>query len=195
MCCECAGSSRLPDSRKDVPARQEAISPGIEKTDRPVPSFNSNSVTWPTGCLQALQAQLCFRFEPGSSGITEFNCQFSHHLSKSRKCNMRTVCSMEKGYSTACFSVPSPPPAPDCPQRDSWSENSQHHFMRLVFRSWNCWHHLCTRVKGQRCEDLFWQIVSCQVSEVLSCSAYMLITAVQTFESVPKVDPTLFHFV
>ena len=105
---------------------------------------------------------------------------------------MRTVCSMEKGYSTACFSVPSPPPAPDCPQRDSWSENSQHHFMRLVFRSWNCWHHLCTRVKGQRCEDLFWQIVSCQVSEVLSCSAYMLITAVQTFESVPKVDPTLF---
>ena len=31
MCCECAGSSRLPDSRKDVPARQEAISPGIEK--------------------------------------------------------------------------------------------------------------------------------------------------------------------
>ena len=70
MCCECAGSSRLPDSRKDVPARQEALSPGIEKTDRPVPSFNSNSVTWPTGCLQALQAQLCFRFEPGSSGIT-----------------------------------------------------------------------------------------------------------------------------
>ena len=27
MCCECAGSSRLPDSRKDVPARQEALSP------------------------------------------------------------------------------------------------------------------------------------------------------------------------